>query len=663
MASPIFDPVTGQLIDPVTGQPVGTSGVNQPAPQAPPQAPATAPQGQSTSTAQGNSYGMSQSGRGIDQNTAAQLDQQAAQLPMEQPSGTIADQAATETKNATNAANQLTDAQRREASIQAAQLEAQQSAFKARAALEGDLIRAESLAAEHAETQATGARARYMQQITALSQMQLDPTLNFSKGQSLGNAASLFAQGFLGAAGIKIDAQGAIDRWTDRYVDAQMEKFRRGTQLAESDRMVWDMIRTEAMDESDARTRLKGMLLAQADTAMQAESAKYGSQMALAVGDEARAKIQANLANTLAEIQRNARDTAMKQNEMVFNQWAERKRLSISSWSTSIQAAANKREQEKWDAQKGQNPNAPGPGDLLYDTSESGGGKAAGQYSPNMSKEDRVKAQAAYNGVIAMNAHVKELMELAGNQSIYGGPGGDIVNSDAAAKIEALRLKIRADYSLMKSGKATNAEEIKAFDKIIPGNYLLTNGNRQQVLAEFYKNNLEEVNTQLRGNVLGTDGNWLQAPDLNLAPGETAFGNIAANPQPPTTTDQQKLTAQATSDNPGYDGDTRAEGTPLEDKWVGFSIGRNVNPNGYKWTPSMVKLANQAEHGDDSSRSELEKIATGAVPSGPVRQAFAQFLLENLSKGPSGLITDTPPAAGNPLGDATNQARSQLNLE
>lgn len=241
------------------------------------------------------------------------------------------------------------------ADIESFTLEAKQKGLEARQRLEVQAEAMERLASEVAQNQVKEHRAKVEQQLAAFRAAQVDPTLNFSKGEELGNAASLFAQGFLAAGyGVNIDVTGTLDKWTDRYVENQMEKIRRGEKLLQAEQAVWDMVRTEAADEADARARVRLFTMGAAATAMEIEATRWGSEMARARGSEAAAKIRTAMAVSMNNLEMDWNDRLQASYKNIADEVYGREQLAIARYNASI--AAKRLEMEK--AQQTEQPRA-----------------------------------------------------------------------------------------------------------------------------------------------------------------------------------------------------------------------------------------------------------------------------------------------------------------
>ena len=154
------------------------------------------------------------------------------------------------------------------------------------------------------------ARAKMQQDVLALSHMEINPAAGQDTASGVVSTVALFAQGFLAARyGIQTNAQGVLDNWVNRTIQMQQDKIARGEKLVQADQVMWDMARSEAVDQQDELNRVQALLLGRA----KAQTALTGSMF---LGDAAKldtakqtAAIDAALNNAYDAIAKQTLDT------------------------------------------------------------------------------------------------------------------------------------------------------------------------------------------------------------------------------------------------------------------------------------------------------------------------------------------------------------------
>ncbi len=341
--TPQQDPTTGDWYDADTGQPIeapmGPQAPSYNAPETPaappvaPAPPAPAPTGtfenplQATPNAQLAPQGPQKQGYAVDVSTNQfQPDVYNQQAPLrgkragEEAQATAAAQnmMGAQAGRMTNAAMGTAEAQDTIAEIESRKADATRMALESRGRLEQRMATAEQLANDITRAEVQQHRGKFEQSVAAVKAMSVDPTLNFTPPELAAVGAAVFAQYFLGAQGIAApNVQGTIERWTDRYVDNQMEKIQRGERLLDSERAIWDMVRSDAADETDARGRLRALTLAQASTQLEVEAARWASPLALAHGKEAVASVMSAYAAQLAELENGWHDRLLQDKQFI----------------------------------------------------------------------------------------------------------------------------------------------------------------------------------------------------------------------------------------------------------------------------------------------------------------------------------------------------------
>jgi hypothetical protein len=449
--------------------PTTDGGGSQPASPLPAPAASLPPQPSAIPAAQ--SYGVSYGQSGFDPSRNAAVRGTQGRLYQErQQIGQEVGQA--ETTAATAAA--MVNEEQRAATSAIGNVEMERSnalalQYREQARMHSMFAAAEVAAADVAAQRTTEYRARYEQSLAQVAAMEVRPGLDVSKGQAIGLAGALFAQGFLQAQGVPVaNVSGMVSQMIDRNIDLQLEKIRRGEKLAEGQRVLWDMARAEADDEATARQRLRGLMMAQAATQIEAEGAKYNSRLALAKSQAASADLKAELQKTLADITTKHFNMYMQRTNQSLDQWKAEMAVS-QGWAN---VGINRRELELKEAAAG--AKAQDLGDVVFDTTESGKGRPFARFKPNVAEKTKADIQTRAAGLAEFTEQLREYRELALDAGkIYQGWGKATLNPDFRQRVEALRTGLGAAYVKAMSGAAATDAERAALTSRIPLNRML----------------------------------------------------------------------------------------------------------------------------------------------------------------------------------------------
>ncbi len=345
--------------------------------------------------------------------------------------------------------------------------------FREQARLASMFAAAESTAAGLAAERTSEYRARYEQQLAATAAAAIQPGLKLSAWEGAGAVGSLFAQGFLAAQGTPVaDVRGMMSQMIDRHIALQEERIRRGEKLSEGQRVLWDMARSEAGDEADARSRMRGMMMAEAAAVMEATTAQFGSRLAQARGREAAASIRAELNKELATISDRYFTRSMQESGLALDKWKaemnalqESKRIGIAQQEANTNAA-KARAAGKTDPLQG----------IIFDTTRSGAGKAIARFLPDTPDAKRTELRTRSAKQAAFLARADEYHRLAAEAGKYnGGWGAAMTNDSFAKRARAWRQGLLADYTYAKSGAAASEPEAARHQARFPENTLFSN--------------------------------------------------------------------------------------------------------------------------------------------------------------------------------------------
>lgn len=159
------------------------------------------------------------------------------------------------------------------------------------------------------------AKARYVEQMQRVGAMQVDPNRlmqNAGFGGRMGLGLAAFAEGFLGAKGIRISAMQNIKEAISQDIDAQLTAIQQGKDVTEGFKTLYEMARLESSDQLSLRERLHGFYLESAKHAIAADTLKYEGKLAQAQGQQAIAAIESEQAKSLLQIEQHTWDGYQK---------------------------------------------------------------------------------------------------------------------------------------------------------------------------------------------------------------------------------------------------------------------------------------------------------------------------------------------------------------
>lgn len=352
-----FDPVTGTVV-----QDYGPGGLSEQQPMQPdlapfdanlaPFAPTTgaeliAPQPPPAPAPMSVSQGMSVSESGFSPEKGAQVAaftdpkvskdekvlQSQAQAQEAKQSGLV-----------TDAAQGKMAAQDQATAAQADVIGAKSAGEAALGVLNQQFVQEEQDAMAMAKASTDKAKADYLAQVQKVGAMRVDPSRlmkNAGWGGRLGLGLSAFAEGFLGAKGIRISAIENIKSAIQDDINAQLTDIQQGRETTADFRMLYDMARQETSDVAQMRQRLQGFYLEAAKHAIAADTLKYEGKLALAQGEQAIAAIVEEQNKSLAAISQHSYDQYLKALNDVRDYRLGQGQLSLQRRSVAAQETAN----------------------------------------------------------------------------------------------------------------------------------------------------------------------------------------------------------------------------------------------------------------------------------------------------------------------------------
>jgi hypothetical protein len=533
-----------------------------------------------------------------------------------------------------------------ESGIQADRLTAQSQQNLVLAHLNDSFARVEQEEYQKARAASADSRARYESMLAEIRGTQLDPSAIFKgpggTGFSVGSIASAFAQGYLGAKGIKITAIEALNHAIDRNMDAQIANLRNKQQVASGFKDLWDMQRAESASDAEARQRVRGFILQSTKDAVAAELGKYDSDLARAKGSEAVAAIDQELVKNLTGLYQTMDANAMQ---------AAQQQISI--WGTKVNAALT-REGHNIEREKLAQSKKAGKDQARELAVRDRDGNVVGFAN---TKEQATALQNQIVGASNTSSKMIQLQDMMREVGPkYSGKGAKAFDDKDSAALRSLWTDLIGDIVKAKTGaQATDAERAK-YEKILPFEDLslglLKGANpAEYVSARFGVRSIDDLRTAAKAQLAPPTPEQSElyrggaGGDL-LSTERASQGIIADKRDRPTDSPSAKLAAEVTGPEAKHDvigdhGEDRERGKALHDEATAAGILLNEGKTGGDrlaeweapgWFDRMSRLGDLAAGGDQGAVNQLHRLSQ--LPD-KTQAASASYFLLKASEAPA----------------------------
>lgn len=255
---------------------------------------------------------------------------------------------------------------------------------------------------------------------------------------------------FLGGLGSGPNqALGIIENAIQRDIDAQQKRFEnaKGLKLAELEakRNAFATFRQNGLDDGAARLATRGLMLGRIESQLEATRSKYSSPEILAKADQAKAKIQQDLAKTKIELQEKVNNDARANAILQLQQ----RQFQAQQQAAAAAAAA-----------KGSENYVPGVGVAL----------------DGKSKEKVQELAGGYNEAKAALAEMKKLREQAG--------GGEVLDRDLVRKMRAAQTAFIGAANRMQKFGALDKGATELLEKLTGGDITDFGGSIDAALSQ-----------------------------------------------------------------------------------------------------------------------------------------------------------------------------------
>lgn len=493
----------------------------------------------------------------------------------------------------------------------------------------------------------------YQQQLTAVQQLAMQsgsPFVGMGKGAYLGLAGAEFAQGFLATRGVKIDVSGQIDKWVDQSIQEHQFQVNTMEKGAEASLHLYDVARQSSMDDTEARARYGGMVVAGLQAQVQANANMYQSKLAVTQSQVVQAQLKIkgdeysdtviNAYQARAEGRLRAeQNAAYRQSEMSIQEFRAQQAAKVAAARASAVAPPS------------QLMAFTDPNDTRKDGGNKGGERAYFAVDPKAVGETAMTtmrgASAGYRTAIGLLNDMRSQIPAAGVNSYA--PAW-LKNAESpeyqAFKNTGIELITQIEQAAGGKREVASTTAAKRFDQLIQQQDLSHWGNRGAVLDKLggeltksYENTMTSNNAiRIKGANPGT----LQVHGINVdeqgyAPSTSDFGASqkataadAFNPPPPPTSTQHAVStivSRQATDSPsaltvdgardaflraGRGEEPDVEASPTFTKFL-TSIGHEpttwVAANGYRNEYKAVDtLVLNAKAGDADAERALERL-------------------------------------------------------
>lgn len=404
------------------------------------------------------------------------------------------------------------------------------------------------------------AQGKYLEQMQKVGAMRVDPSrlmknAGFTGRMGMGLAA--FAEGYLGAKGIKINAVQNITSAIDEDIQAQLTDIEQGKTVTEGFKTLYDMAKEDATNRSDLLLRLRGFALESAKSKIASESLRFEGKLSVAEGEAKIAAIEQEQAKSFQEITRHAQDAYITQVKNAQDNRIQRGRLAIESqrlafdqqqYADAKAAAANKDSR------------------VFVDSSDPMNATVIGEVRDEIQGEALAAAQNKASetaGYSKMGRDLRDKM-IAAEVRQYTGPFKQFLSENPALYAEYMRYF--AVYRKSMTGMAASKDEDKRIREGVPYPEM-TGVSAKEAASILNQKTLEDLNaadTQLSG--LSKPGTY------------RGFANDwkteakGFSPDAPPDSPQGKLVKSMGKNNPGAFEAVDNPTQPAQFSWSGYLI-------------------------------------------------------------------------------------------
>jgi hypothetical protein len=443
-----------------------------------------------------------------------------------------------------------------------AKLKATQRAQQYQADLQAQMLEDEKVASEHSKSLVAHARAQYAAQVMAYQSMQVNPGQlwhNMSGGMKVETLAAVFAHNFLAAKGIQTTAMDTINAAIDQNINAQIENIRKQGQVVDHFGQLYNMVSAESATDEEARVRLRGLMLAQAENMTNAYLLKFDAPIAQAKAVETRMAFQS------------AQDQNMLALDDHLHARAEQAKQDYLEWRKALLSASMESRRISEQTREFDEANKPKPVDYgsaaskaresVYfdiDPTSPTFGKPQGMILEGTSPADRTKIRDIGAKAMSVMQEVKALRDgTAKMTATYGGKwASQALTTQDQKRVRALQARLALMLAAEENRGRPSDKDQEAAEQYVPLKTLTTYGDVDQVVNDLLLLTKQEYNNSTAGQVRNfTVDPGTGLPEDALLSGTTALvpaegdtykteGNTWGAPEVPDAVQEDMTNAQ-----------------------------------------------------------------------------------------------------------------------
>lgn len=403
-----------------------------------------------------------------------------------------------------------------DAELQGAQIESQRFAATSAAKLKiagahHEFLAKEQAAVDNSKAEADSAYANYQASLMDYAAAKVNPAQLWDSTGSFGQfsmIATAFGHDFLAAKGIQTSGLDSIKQAIQNNINSQLENMRKKENVAQGFKQLWDMQRAQSASDGEARARLNGFYLTAMGNHIESQLAGYDSELALAKGQMAKAKIQEEKVKNDLLVRQHMDNAANQRADQRVRVYSAELAASSARYSADAHLAAAKigREAKPVDPKAG----------LIYNTTPEGKNTAVRRFHADVPPKDQVEKKEQTSKVLHTSRAIQDLIEK--QRLVDKTPPTDLsafkkLQSEAQRAAEQVRQLVRNSLLYDNTGKAINEQEMKIQNDMVAKKDWWTNGDNTRNLALYGKFNLDKQNEIMS-----------QISD-EIQPGDPAYGH------------------------------------------------------------------------------------------------------------------------------------------
>lgn len=385
-----------------------------------------------------------------------------------------------------------------------------------------------------------GAYKEQLAGVNALIKQSGNPLGGLGAMEGIGLGFAYFAQGFLGAQGIKIDVAGQVDNWVNRSIQEHQMKIQNARDAAGQTLNLYEIARQTSQDDAEAYDRYRGFVIEGIKTSIQANASRFGSDLAMSKAKEQSAALDMQLAETMERLGNNFFQQRLATRgqfaQEAYNQGQLANQRADLAFRKEVHADQKKAAEAKAAAET-KARRVYDPANTVVNGQQTGG-RVIGDLRPDAKEADIKAVNEAMSAREKISRGIDELKKLRSQVTSEGGPEmfKQRFGDEAWQRWDNRRGLLVGDITKAMSGLTVNAAEAARYEKLLRDTaWFQANSNGFQ---------LDDVNEWSRVNFESTVRPWLD---------EGSVEQYKAKPDyvPGFSTDPAGQTERNLRENPG----------------------------------------------------------------------------------------------------------------